>query len=93
MAAKKRTTVRSQKAKNVARMKKFSDKDQAAVRRKAHQPYTLPVTGAVLPHSKTKATAAAIRRVAGKLGDYQERPRGPIKNRGKATIVGSKKKK
>lgn len=79
MAAKKRMTVREREKRNKAQLAKLSPADRAHVKKRASAAGKLPITGARVPRSKTKATAAAIKRLAGKPGAFQSKPKGDIR--------------
>lgn len=79
MPAKKRMTVRERQKKNAAQLAKLSPADRAHVKKRAAAAGKLPITGARVPRSKTKATAAAIKSLAGQPGAFQSKPKGDIR--------------
>ena len=79
MAAKRTTTVRERKIKNEKMMSKLSAADRAEVIRRSKSPFSLPVTGTVLPHSRTKAVERALKELAGQPGAFQSKPKGDIR--------------
>lgn len=79
MAAKRTLTVRERALKNEKILSKLSAEDRAEVIRQSKSPFRLPITGVVLPHSRTKAIERAVKELVGQPGAFQSKPKGDIR--------------